>query len=92
MCAEIASAEISEVSRKVDTGGGISCAMRAIASSAIVRGLGGLCATKPTASAPDWIASWASADEEMQHIFTRVLIGAHFAPTHAEGKGSPKGA
>jgi len=74
ICAEMASADVSEVSRKLATGGGTEAAIRAISSSAIGPGPEGIFATSPTASAPAATASRASSTEAMQQIFTRVRM------------------
>src|ERR1700684_2267968 len=65
------SASCLDVSKKVAIGGGIDAAISAICSSEITPGPLGMAETKPTALAPQSIASRASSRLEMQQILTR---------------------
>src|SRR6185312_343062 len=70
----IASASLRQVSRNVAIGGGAAAAISAIASSPIVPGPLGIAETSPSASAPQRIASCASATLLMQQILTRGMV------------------
>jgi hypothetical protein len=66
----IAATDVSHVSKKVATGGGIFCAMERINSSPMGPGPLGILATSPMADAPCCMAVWASSIEAMQQILT----------------------
>ncbi len=66
----MAPARVSQVSRKVATGGGTARAISQMRWSGIGPGPLGMEATRPNASAPNEIASRASSSDWMQQIFT----------------------
>jgi len=67
----MAAVSVSEVSRKVATGGGTPAAISVMSSSGMGPGPLGMCETSPSASAPCAMAARAPAGLLMQQILTK---------------------